>query len=92
MHAHHEMMKKSIHTKDYALFLKHLIDTRQKSGMTQAQLGGKLPFGQPGISKIERGERRVDIVELRMICGVLGVSLKDFVRTFEKRLQDGADA
>ncbi len=80
------MMRKSIHTRDYAVFLDLLVETRRQSGMTQAQLGDKLPFGQPGISKIERGERRVDIVELRMICAQLGVSFEKFIRTFEERL------
>ena len=80
------MMRKSTHTRDYAAFLKLLIEARHKVGMTQAQLGGKLPFGQPGISKIERGERSVDVVELRMICRELGIRFEDFARDLEARL------
>lgn len=79
-------MRKSTHTKNYAVFLKLLIEARHKAGFTQAQLGAKLPFGQPGISKIERGERRVDVVELRMICGQLGIGIEDFIRDFEEQL------
>ncbi len=82
------MMRKSTHTRDYALFLELLVETRRKANLTQAQLGRKLPFGQPGISKIERGERRLDVVELRMICGHLGTKLVDFVGAFEKRLAE----
>ncbi len=82
------MMRKSIHTEDYALFLKLLIEARRKAGLTQAQLGAKLPFGQPGISKIERGERRVDVVELRMICEQLGIGIEDFIRELEGQLTD----
>ncbi|MEJ0020755.1 MAG: helix-turn-helix transcriptional regulator [Acetobacteraceae bacterium] len=81
-------MRKSIHTEDYALFLKLLIEARRKAGLTQAQLGAKLPFGQPGISKIERGERRVDVVELRMICEQLGIGIEDFIRELEGQLTD----
>ena len=79
-------MKKSTHTRNYAVFLKLLVKARKKTGLTQAQLGAKLPFGQPGISKIERGERRVDVVELRMICEHLGVGLEEFIRDFEAQL------
>jgi len=79
-------MRKSIHTKDYAIFLRLLIDARHRAGLTQAQLGDKLPFGQPGISKIERGERRVDVVELRMICEQLGIGLDAFIQEFETHL------
>lgn len=81
-------MRKSTHTKDYAIFLKLLVEARHKAGLTQAQLGSRLPFGQPGISKIERGERRVDVVELRMICEQLGVSIEDFIRYFEAQLAE----
>ena len=37
--------------------------------------------------KIERGELRLDIVELRTICGALGVDFPAFVRRMEKALR-----
>jgi transcriptional regulator with XRE-family HTH domain len=80
------MMRKSIHTRDYAAFLELLIEARHRAGLTQAQLGRKLPFEQPAISKIERGERRVDVIELKMICDRLGMSLQDFIAELEDRL------
>ena len=80
------MMRKSVHTKEYAVFLELLIESRQKAGFTQEQLGKQLPFEQPGISKIERGERRVDVIELKMICDRLGIPFTDFVKELEKRL------
>ena len=80
------MMRKSVHTKDYATFLKLLIEVRRRAGVTQAQLGQQLPFEQPAISKIERGERRVDVIELKMMCDRLGTSLHDFVSELEERL------
>lgn len=79
-------MRKSTHTKEYSIFLQLLIETRQKKGLTQVQLGQELPFEQPALSKIERGERRVDIIELKMICDRLGVSIGDFVRELERRM------
>lgn len=79
-------MRKSTHTKEYQVFLKLLIEERIKAGLTQAQLGELLTFGQPGISKIERAERRVDLVELQMICEAFGIKLEDFVVEFKVRL------
>jgi len=35
---------------------------------------------------MERGRRRVDIIELRMICGSLGIDLSDFITELEGRL------
>jgi transcriptional regulator with XRE-family HTH domain len=80
------MMRKSLHTNDYAAFLKLLIEARHRAKLTQTQLGQSLPFEQPAISKIERGERRVDVIELRMICDRLGLTLQDFVAELEARL------
>lgn len=86
------MMRKSIHTRDYAEFLKLLIETRLEAGITQVQLGEKLPFGQSAISKIERGERRVDVIELRLICDRLHVDFLDFMQRLEARLSKGRES
>lgn len=82
------MMRKSVHTRDYAIFLALLIEFRHRASLTQAQLGQQLPFEQPAISKIERGERRVDVIELKLICERLGVSLQDFISELQDRLEN----
>lgn len=84
-------MHKSTHTREYAIFLELLIDVRLRAGFTQSQLGKELPFEQPGISKIERGERRIDIVELRMFCEKIGITLSAFVAELEERLGEKHD-
>jgi transcriptional regulator with XRE-family HTH domain len=42
---------------------------------------------QAFVSYYESGARRLDLLELREVCKVLGVSLSHFVRKFEKLLQ-----
>jgi transcriptional regulator with XRE-family HTH domain len=76
----------SVRTKEYAIFVALLSEVRQRFGLSQDQLAKRLPFQQVGISKIERGQRRVDIIELRMICGSLGIDLSDFITELEGRL------
>lgn len=85
-------MQKSIHTAAYAIFLDLLIEMRTRAGITQKQLGIDLPFEQPSISKIERGERRVDLIEMRLICEKLGTTLEEFVKELERRLGDQRNA
>lgn len=51
-------MDKSIHSKEYAVFLRHLRQARKKAGMTQEQLARRLAETQSFVSKCERGERR----------------------------------
>ena len=41
---------------------------------------------QSYVSKVERGERLLDPVELRWWCRGLGVDTADFVREWERRL------
>jgi len=42
---------------------------------------------QAFVSYYESGARRLDLLELRQICGVLGLSLVGFVRRFETALK-----
>lgn len=59
---------------------------RKEAGLTQEQLAQKLGVTQSFIAKVEGGERRVDIVELRAFCAALGISLSEFVETFEREI------
>ena len=77
-------MEKSIYSQDYSLFLGLLRTAREESGITQQELAAKLSATQSFVSKCERGERRVDIVELRAWCSALEVPLSEFVLRFDK--------
>ena len=80
-------MKKSIYKKETEIFVKVLTDFRIKAGLHQTDLAEKLNVYQSFISKIETGQRRVDIVELREICSQLEINLVEFSEEFEKRLK-----
>lgn len=62
------LMEKSIHSSEYARFLALLRDTRVQSGQTQEDLVTKLNATQSFVSNCERGERRLDLVELAAWC------------------------
>lgn len=79
-------MDKSITSQDYSVFLRALRAARRRSGLTQVQLAAKLGETQSFVSKCERGERRLDIVEVRLFCRAFGVSLVAFSRGLERRL------
>ncbi|HWZ22411.1 MAG TPA: helix-turn-helix transcriptional regulator [Cytophagaceae bacterium] len=80
-------MKKSINSKEHKKLLEHLIQLRLNAGVTQVELSKKLKVHQSFVSKYETGERRLDLIELKQICTVLGISLKEFVDGFEKELR-----
>ncbi len=68
---------------DKERFLALLRQIRIDAGMRQEDLAEKLGQPQSFVSRYESGERRVDLLELERICGVLGVSLGDFVARYE---------
>lgn len=75
---------KTIHSTEYADFLGLLRQFREKQGLTQEQLAERLDATQSFISKCERGERRIDVLELRSFCRAMGVSLASFVAELEQ--------
>jgi transcriptional regulator with XRE-family HTH domain len=76
-------MPKSFFTKRYAIFREQLQQARIHAGLSQEQLAKTMGWDQTYVSKIERGVRRVDIVELIGICEVLGLDASAFVRALQ---------
>lgn len=58
-------MKKSTHTKEYAVFVERLKNARQEAGLTQVQVAKRINRPQSHISNIESGQQRVDVIELK---------------------------
>lgn len=79
-------MDKTIYTREYAVVLRLLRAAREQAAISQVELALKLKQSQSFISKIERGDRRLDIVQLRTICHALGLTLPKFVLRFEREL------
>lgn len=80
-------MEKSIHSKRYERFLELLKEVRAERGFTQMELAEAVGETQSFVSKCERGERRLDVVELATFCKVLGVSLEEFAARLTKALR-----
>lgn len=81
-------MEKSLYAEEYRVLLAHLRDARLKRGMTQIQMADRLGTTQSLVSKCERGERRLDAIELRRWVMELGLSFPDFTTAFEAILRD----
>lgn len=63
-----------------------LTEARQKSGLTQAQLADRVQKDQTFISIIERGQRRVDVLEFVALARAMGADPKQLFAEVEKRL------
>jgi transcriptional regulator with XRE-family HTH domain len=80
-------MQKSIHTAKYGVLLDLLVQSRRAAKLTQEELAVRLSLTQSSVSKVERGERRLDVAELHDWCRALGHPFTKFTAEFDKRLQ-----
>ncbi len=74
--------------KDYSIAIELLYRLRINAGITQSQLAKILSVPQSFVSKVETGERRINIIELNEICKALGSSIIEFVTVLEKELNE----
>jgi transcriptional regulator with XRE-family HTH domain len=79
-------MAKTIHRSEYEILLRHLRALRVEAGVTQETLSEQLGRTQSFVSDIERGVRRLDAIELRDICRLLGSDLRVFLEALETEL------
>jgi len=66
-------MSKAIYSKDHKYIVEQLKKARQGTGLKQSEVAKLLGKTQSYISKIESGQRRIDIV-----------TLKDFAKVYRK--------
>ena len=66
-------MTRSAFTRKYARFRRLLADARRAKGVTQVELAKKLGRPQSFISKVEQGERRLDVIEFLEVARALKV-------------------
>ena len=73
--------------KQQQALLSLLRQLRTDAGLRQVDMAKALGKPQAFVSFYETGARRLDLLELRQICAILGIRLTEFVRKFEKSLQ-----
>jgi len=64
-------LTKSVFTKRYERLRLLLVEARRTSRLSQAELAAKLRRPQSFVSKYERGERRLDVIEFLEIAELL---------------------
>jgi len=79
----HNRMK-SIHSRRNAEFCALIVSARRKAYLSQEELGRRLHITQSSVSKVERGERRLDVVEYLNWCEAIGVEPEKIIRQIRK--------
>jgi transcriptional regulator with XRE-family HTH domain len=75
---------KSIYTDDYMRLLRLLIEARKNAKLTQHEVAARLARPQSFVSKYERGERRMDVVEYFRVSRMLGVDPYELLRVLDE--------
>ena len=73
-------MPRAIYTKDHNVIVKRLKQARFESGLGQVEASKKLGKTQSYLSKIESGQRRFDVLQLKEFAKLYKKSLDFFVK------------
>lgn len=82
---------RSFHTDEYEEFIRRLVTARKEAGLTQQELASRLNKHQSFVSKFERSERRLDVLEFITVCRALGVDAYSIIRETEYSLFRGSN-
>ncbi|NNE35033.1 MAG: helix-turn-helix transcriptional regulator [Rhodothermales bacterium] len=75
-------MQKSLSSSKQKSFLGLLRQVREEAGLRQVDVAERLNQPQSFVSKYEAGERRLDLLELELVCEACGTELEAFVRRY----------
>lgn len=81
-------MRKTIHRVEYERLRELLRDLRLRRGARQEDLAAQLGVVQNFVSNVERGVRRLDVIELRDLCIALDTDLVSFCKALERQLAE----
>lgn len=84
-------MPRSVFTDAYTAFRDTLVAVRKDAGVTQVELAERLGKPQQFISKIENGDRRVDLVEFVAVCRALRIDPRDAFAAVLRRMPKAFD-
>ena len=75
-----KVMPRAIYTKDHNAIVERLKQARIEAGLVQVEVAEKLGKTQSYVSKIESGQRRFDVLQLKEFAKLYKKSLDFFVK------------
>ena len=74
-------MTKTIFSSDHKYMVERLKSARLEAGLDQAEVAKILGRTQPHISKIEAGQRRLDITQIKAFAKIYNKDITYFIET-----------
>jgi transcriptional regulator with XRE-family HTH domain len=73
-------MGKTIRTKEYAIFIERMTKARLDAGLRQIDVAKKMKRPQSYISRVESGEYRLDIMEVKKFAQLYNKDINYFIK------------
>lgn len=70
----------NIYTKEHEYLVEQLKKAREDAGLSQKEVADKLGVTQSYVSKVEAGQRRVDIVQLKKYAKIFKKRINYFIK------------
>ena len=75
-------MQKSLSSAKHRLLLALLRRVREEAGLRQIDVAQRLSQPQSFVSKYESGERRLDLLELELVCEACDTDIEAFIKRY----------
>ena len=75
----YKSLRESLDSHNYKKIRLKLISLRNENSLSQRELANKLSITQSFVSKVESGQRRLDVLELKKYLDVLNYSIDQFL-------------
>ena len=76
-------MQKSLSSAKQKTFIELLRQVREEAGLRQIDVANRLNQPQSFVSKYESGERRLDLLELELVCEACDTDVTQFVKRYK---------
>ena len=73
-------MDKTIYSKEHRYLVKQLKKARREAGLSQEQVANLLHRTQSYVSKIESGQRKIDIIQLKKFAKIYKKDINFFLK------------
>jgi transcriptional regulator with XRE-family HTH domain len=75
-----------LHAPEYKIFVELLVLARRNQSLTQRELAQRLQKPPSYVGKIEKCERRVDLIEFLAICGAMNLEPAVFLQHLSQKI------
>ena len=72
-------MSKTIYSEDHKLIVQRLKEARNEAGLDQEAVAEKMGKTQSYVSKLESGQRRIDLIQLKELAKIYNKDLEFFI-------------